>query len=159
MGRIELESFDAWVRHLFDHPAGGPQWFADPDAPFWVGTADVTVSWVTRLFDDPLPVLAPYSDAQLGQGFCYLVSTGASDCMFALLDASVPLDVRVRCLRATTTLFRRLFAARCTLISRTWTRPAAGRSTRPATCGGTCCRSPVRPAIRADARSIARPST
>jgi hypothetical protein len=114
MGRIELTSFEDWVRHLFDHPATGPQWFADPDAPFWAGSADVVVSWVTRLFDDPLPPLAPYSDAQLGQGFWYLISNGASDCMFALLDASVPLDARVRCLSATTTVFRRLFAARCT---------------------------------------------
>jgi hypothetical protein len=113
LGRIELASFEVWVRHLFDHPAGGPQWFADPDAPYWVGPADVTVAWVTRLFDDPLPPLEPYSDAQLGQGFWYLVSNGASDCMFALLDGSVPLDDRVRCLRATTTLFRRFFAARC----------------------------------------------
>src|SRR5262249_18720694 len=68
----------------------------------------------TRLFEDPLPLLAPYSDAQLAQGFWYLISNGASDCMLALHDASVPLDARARCLSSTTTVFRRLFAARCT---------------------------------------------
>jgi hypothetical protein len=114
VGSIELDSFAAWVRHLFDHPATDPQWFADPDAPYWIGTPELTITWVIRLLEDPLPWLSKYSDAQLGQGFWYLVSNGASDCMMVLPDATVPLRDRVRCVRAFATVFRRIFALRCT---------------------------------------------
>jgi hypothetical protein len=114
VGSIAIESFAVWVRHLFDHPAEGPQWFAAPDAPYWAGTPDLTITWVTRLLEDPLPSLSKYSDAQLGQGFWYLVSNGGSDCMVALLDGAVPIRDRVRCVRAFTTVFRRIFALRCT---------------------------------------------
>lgn len=101
------------MRLLFDHPAGGPTWWADPEAPFWAGPPALTIAHMTRLLTDPVPPLAAYDDAQLGQGFWYLVSNGASDCMFALSDASVPLADRVRCLDAFTVLFRALFAPRC----------------------------------------------
>src|SRR5258708_3626741 len=106
-------SFEEWVRHLFDHPVEGPQWFADPDAPYWVGPAELTFAWITRLFEDPLTWLSRYTDAQLAQGFWYLVSNGGSDCMVALGDASVALRNRVRCVRAFATVFRRVFAVRC----------------------------------------------
>jgi len=33
-----------------DHPAEGPQWYADVNAPFWNGPAKVTCEYVTRLF-------------------------------------------------------------------------------------------------------------
>jgi hypothetical protein len=112
--RLTALSFEEWVRHLFDHPASGPQWFADPEAPFWAGPAAVTLAYTTRLLENPLPPLAGYSDAQLGQGFTYLVSNGGSDCMLTLLDSTLPVADRVCCIRAFTTVFRSLFAPRCT---------------------------------------------
>jgi hypothetical protein len=111
--RLASLSFEEWVRHLFDHPVGGPQWWADVEAPFWAGPPDVTVAYVTRLFEEPVGVLARYDDAQLGQGIWYLVSNGASDCMFALSDRTVPLDDRLRAVRAFTNVFRSVFAVRC----------------------------------------------
>lgn len=106
--------FDDWVRHLFDHPGTGPEWWWGPEAPFWQGPAALTIAHVTRLFDDPLPALSAYDDDQLNRGFWYLISNGASDCMFALSDASVPIADRERCLRSFATVFRTLFATRCT---------------------------------------------
>lgn len=119
-------SFDDWVLHLFDHPATGPQWYADPDAPYWTGTPDVTIAYVTRLLEDPLPALEGYTDAELNQGFWYLVSNGGSDCMCALSDATVPLDARARCVRAFGTVFRDLFAVRCTPHLSHCDEPGAG---------------------------------
>jgi len=124
--RLTELSFDEWVRHLFDHPATGPQWFADPDAPFWAGPAHVTVDYVTRLFENPLPPLDSYSDAQLNQGFRHLVSNGGSDCMFALSDAAVALDARLRCLASFATVFHTLFAVRCTPHLSHLDEPGAG---------------------------------
>lgn len=114
MGALTDLSFEEWVAHLFDHPTSGPQWYADPEAPYWVGPADVGVAHTTRLFEEPVRWLADYSDAQVNQGLWYLISNGGSDCMTALYDAAVPLADRVGCVRAFGTVFRSLFAARCT---------------------------------------------
>lgn len=111
--RLDDLPFDAWVRHCFDHPVREPRWYFDLEAPFWAGPAPLTIAYVTRLLEDPLPPLAPYDDAQLAQGFWYLVANGASDCMFALSDGGVPAAERARCLRAFTSVFRQLFATRC----------------------------------------------
>ena len=115
MGELLIDlSFEDWVLHLFDHPAPGPRWHDDLDAPYWSGPPDVAIAYVTRLFEDPVPALEPFSDAQLNQGFWYLLSNGCSDIMFVLTDMGVPLDARVRCVRAFTTVFRDVFAVRCT---------------------------------------------
>jgi hypothetical protein len=111
--QITFLSFEEWVRHMFDHEASGPQWYYDAAAPFWMGPADLNVEYITRLFEEPVPVLSEYSDAQLNQGFWYLVSNGGSDCMFALIDESVPLEKRVRCLKSFKSVFQKLFATRC----------------------------------------------
>ncbi len=105
--------FEDWVAHVFDHEVTTPQWYFQPDADYWQGPAALTLAHVTRLFEAPTAVLAPYSDEQLSQGFWYLVSSSASDHMFALADEAVPLEVRRRCLRAFVGLFQTLFAARC----------------------------------------------
>jgi hypothetical protein len=107
-------SFADWVAHMFDHPASGPQWYADVDAPYWVGPPAVAIAYATRLFEDPLAPLASYGDAQVNQGLWYLISNGGSDCMTTLYDATVPLPDRVRCVRAFGTVFRDLFLPRCT---------------------------------------------
>src|SRR5688572_6587058 len=124
--RITELSFDDWVRFLFDHPVADQQWYWADGAPYWIGPAAVSVAYVTRLFEDPLPPLAGYSDAQLNQGFWYLLSNGLSDIMFALSDASVPLEARLRCVRAFTTVFRELFAVRCTPHLSASDEPGAG---------------------------------
>jgi len=111
--RLSNLSFDEFVRFVFDHSVDGPQWYFDLDAPFWAGPGAVTIAYVTRLFEEPEDVLAPYDDAQLGQGFWFLLSNGCSDCMMALYDEAVPVADRARCIASFTNVFRRLFAVRC----------------------------------------------
>jgi len=111
---IRFLAFDDWVRFLFDHPAPGPEWYWEPDAPYWTGPADLTIEYVTRLFEAPVAALAPYTDAQLNRGFWYLLSNGLSDCMIALNDATVPVDARVRCVRSFVPVFRTFLTPRCT---------------------------------------------
>jgi hypothetical protein len=111
--RLAFLSFEEWVRFVFDHAAEGPQWYFEPDAPYWVGAADVTVDYIKRLFEKPFPALTPYSDEQLNQGFWYLVSNGCSDMMFALGEESVPLERRIHCLNSFLSVFTHVFAVRC----------------------------------------------
>jgi hypothetical protein len=111
--QITFLAFEEWVRFLFDHEVGKPQWYFAADAPYWMGPADLTVEYITKLFNDPLQHLSPYSDAQLNQGFWYLVSNGGGDSMFALTDESVASEKRVACLKSFSSVFEKLFAARC----------------------------------------------
>ena len=111
--RLKFLPFENWVKFIFAHEAGGPQWYFEPNAPYWDGPPDLTVGYITKLFEDPLTILSGYSNEQLNQGFWYLVSNGASDMMFALNDEAVPLGERIRCLKSFRLLFERVFAARC----------------------------------------------
>ena len=123
---IRFLAFDDWVRFLFDHPAPGPEWYWEPDAPYWTGPADLTIEYVTRLFEAPVAALAPYTDAQLNRGFWYLLSNGLSDCMIALNDATVPVDARVRCVRSFVPVFRTFLTPRCTPHLSHLDEPGAG---------------------------------
>ena len=83
------------------------------DAPVWAAPADLTLAHLTRLFNDPAGYLEQFDDAQLNQGFWYLVSNSGSNHMFALTDTSAPLRSRIRCLESFSSLFAKLFAVRC----------------------------------------------
>ena len=89
-------TFDEWVAHVFDHDAHqGLQWYFDIDSDYWDGPPDVTITYITKLFENPSPYLQPYANEQLNQGFWYLVSNSGSDHMFALLDETVPIVARL----------------------------------------------------------------
>lgn len=111
--RLTTLSFEEWVKHVFDHEVRDPQWYFDVDAPFWAGAPALSIAHMTRLFTDPTTALAAFDDAQLNQGFWYLVSNAGSDHMFALMDASVALAERRRCIESFFTVFEQLFAPRC----------------------------------------------
>jgi hypothetical protein len=104
--------FEAWVQHVFDHEVREPAWYFDPDAPGWDGSPETTVAYVTRLLESPAPILDRFDDAQLNQGFWYLVGAGSSY-MFTLTNPAVPSPARLRCVRSFEPVFRTLFASRC----------------------------------------------
>jgi hypothetical protein len=106
-------SFEQWVSFIFDHPPEGPAWHADPGAPYWNGPAGLTADYVTRLFEDPAPVLEGFTDAELNNGLWYLISPGLGEHMLCLDDASLSIDTRLRCVRSCESLFRKLFLPRC----------------------------------------------
>ena len=124
--RLTFLSFEEWLKLIFDHPVGGPQWYFDVEAPFWDAPAEITVDYITKFFASPIPFLKDYTDEQLNQGFWYLVSNGCSDMMFALSEPSVPLEQRLRCLRSFGSVFEQLFAVRCS--------PHLSHSNEPGAC-------------------------
>src|SRR5947209_3269992 len=95
--RSDTLSFGDWVRHVFDHPVTNPAWHWDIEADTPEPPAPKIVEYLKRLFENPEPVLAAYSDAQLNQGFWFLVDSSCSNHMFALIEPDVPWNERQEC--------------------------------------------------------------
>lgn len=108
-------SLDEWIRFVFAHPVTDPAWHFDIDAPYHELRASRSAELIAETFERAGELLQPFTDAQLNQGFRLLVSSGSSDYMFCLTDASVPWP---------------LAAARCPVGSRPTTRADSCRGTR-----------------------------
>src|SRR5579862_7586800 len=96
-------NLEAWVASVFDHPDAKPEW----QRP----TARI-LQVVTELFEHPAAPLKRFSDAQLDQGFWFLCQGGGP--MRGLVEELIPWEIRLRCIRSFVTLFRDLYAVRCT---------------------------------------------
>ncbi len=83
------------------------------DAIEWDVSAEQKIAYMAQLFEKPRPILDRYSDLQLQHGFQYLISNLLSDYPLGLHDASVPLDLRARCIRSIYTVYEQVFAERC----------------------------------------------
>jgi hypothetical protein len=106
------EPLDAWINHVFDHPV--TSWYTSleefeewPEAP-----EDIAVH-IAETFEQSGSLLSRFSDEQLDQGFWYLLYQGPPDFMGTLLDAEIPLEIRLRALRSFVPLFEQVMAARC----------------------------------------------
>jgi hypothetical protein len=113
MEQAGMSTYSDWIRQVFDHPVAKPAWYWDDEADTSEPAPPDCVEYLTRLFEEPELFLAPYSDAQLNQGFWYLVSASCSVYMFSLIEPEVAWPQRRRGIRSTATLFERLFARRC----------------------------------------------
>jgi len=113
--------FEAWITFIFDHPVPvAPDSLDryennDDDSLWWdpLHQPEVTVAYLTTLFENATRVLTPFSDAQIKEGLWFLVSSACSDHMFTLLNPDVPWPERKRCISSMYTLFERFFASRC----------------------------------------------
>jgi hypothetical protein len=114
--RLAELPFEDWVEHAFSHAVRGQQnpWYFDADCDWWDPEPTQAVAHLTRLFEDPEPALRYFSDAQIAQGLTYLVNTSASGDSGWLYAQQVAVKDRVHCIEAVGTLFRQLFAPRCT---------------------------------------------
>ncbi len=108
-------SLPHWIAHVFDHPVkvAEPEWYWSPDAPSWRGSSEQNVVLIAETFERAGGLLACFTDAQLNQGFWYLVSGCSSDLMLALVEPAVPLAGRLRALRSFVPLFEQVMATRC----------------------------------------------
>ncbi len=114
-------TFDEWLKWVFDHPVaseGEKEWWWDePDADEggrWLDRPPIpALTFVTKLFENPLKYLSGYSDAQIDQGLWFIVSTANSKHFEWVVDGRVDLRLRKRCIRSIENLSRELFAPRC----------------------------------------------
>jgi hypothetical protein len=98
---------------VFDHPVTNPEWHFALDSPYWDVAPEVAAGLIAESFERGGVLLQPFSDAQLNQAFWFLLSSGNSNYMFCLTDASVAWAVRKRALRSFVPLFRNVMAVRC----------------------------------------------
>ena len=117
MGKqLQNLTFDEWLTHVFDHPVEPlkQEWYWDMDRDWWEEDTADSVRFMTQAFEHAAAVLAPYSDAQLNQGLWFLASNACSSHMFALMNESLPLPERTRCILSFHQLYEQCFARRCT---------------------------------------------
>lgn len=121
-------SFEAWLEHAFGPPMrpGLNAWFFDLDCAWWDPPPAQAITHLTRLFEDPMPALGPYSDDQIAQGLTYLLSISATGHKDWFCAAEVPLDRRLACIAAMETFFAQLFGIRCTAHLSHLSEPEAG---------------------------------
>ncbi|MGH7814807.1 MAG: hypothetical protein ACREQI_12485 [Candidatus Binataceae bacterium] len=113
-------SFETWVKWVFDHSvaAKGEKewWFCVPDADEggrWLDRPPWRViNYMTRLFEDPVPPLKPYSDEQIDQGLWFIFNNSNSRHIDCLHSEQVSLAHRRRCIRAIAPLYRKLILPR-----------------------------------------------
>ena len=87
-----------------------------PASDWWDEKArpQVTIKYLTRLFENPFDTLAPFTDAQVNQGLWYIADLSCSDYMYVLLtDNSVRESDRLRGIESAYTLFEKFFAVQC----------------------------------------------
>ena len=109
-------SLSEWVAYVFDHDVTDPAWHFDINAPYINLAPAAAAQLISEAFENGGELLRPFSDAQLNQGFWFLVSNGGSDYMFCLSDASVLLALRRRALRSFVPLFQQVMVPRCTPV-------------------------------------------
>jgi hypothetical protein len=110
-----IRSYEEWLVYVFDHPVDHlmPIWYFDLNADLWT-VEPVAVSYLTWLFENPIPATAPYTDEQISQGLWFLLSNACSEHMFMLLEPGIPWPERKRCVEVMFSVFERLFVPRCT---------------------------------------------
>ena len=114
-------TFDEWLKWIFDHPVADnvdkEWWWAEPDADEsgrWLDRPPIpALTFVTKLFENPLAHLSRYSDAQIDQGLWFIVHGANSKHLKWLVDGRVDFGLRRRCIRSIENLSRDLFAPRC----------------------------------------------
>jgi hypothetical protein len=97
--------FDQWIRFAFDRPVSDHPWYYTEDAHFVCDPQNV-ITFYTRLFREPCPVLSHYDDARIEQGLWFAVGGQLRDWLW---DNHLPLHLRLECVDAMPTMFRDFF--------------------------------------------------
>ncbi|HVW07480.1 MAG TPA: hypothetical protein VHC90_02805 [Bryobacteraceae bacterium] len=92
-----------WIEHVFDDASEGRE---------WRGREDDVPELMAAIFERAGELLTDFSDAQLDQGFWYLM--GAFGWPSVLVNEGTPAAMRLRVLRSFVPLFEKVMAVRCT---------------------------------------------
>lgn len=115
MSNITHSLLRAWISHVFDHPipydSKAKAWYLAEDAPEWDGSQDEIPALISATFERAGELLAGFPDAQLDQGFWYLLD--CPDLIRSLVNPHIPLPSRLSAVRSTVALFEQVMAPRC----------------------------------------------
>jgi hypothetical protein len=95
--------FEHWIRFAFDHPVSDTPWYYSEEMYFECDPQTV-ISYYTRLFHNPRPLLSQYDEARIEQGLWFVVGSQLSEWLW---DADIPLHLRVECIEAMPAMFRK----------------------------------------------------
>lgn len=102
-----------WLKFVFDRPLTPNGWYFDLDEPDFDGSETEIAELVACTLENCGRDLAGYSAEQLYHGLSYIFSNACSNTVFALIDESVPIELRLRAIAAIKALYRDCFASRC----------------------------------------------
>src|SRR5262249_36160750 len=106
--------FTKWLKQIFGHPVTTPEWNRSQTSNRDTETShSLAIACLTRACEDAQKVFNPFSNAQLKQGFTYLISPSASNFIFCLTDRRIRWADRKRCLESFFPLYKGLFLKRC----------------------------------------------
>ena len=106
-------SLKDWIAHVFDHPVTDPAWHWDIHARPPELSDEQALLYIAETFERAPELLARYTDAQLNQGFWYLIGCN-SPWVWRINHLTIPWSLRQRVLRSFIPLFRDFMAVRCT---------------------------------------------
>jgi hypothetical protein len=105
--------YPEWLQYVFDHPITTNGWYFDLDLePFDAEPVEL-VEFVLSTLENCGRDLAGYSNDQLRYGLSYMLDSGASDVVFALMSDDVSVDLRLRAINSIKHLYSDLFDRRC----------------------------------------------
>ena len=94
--------FDQWIRFAFDRPVAEERWYFTEGLHFECDPS-IVITYYSRLFRDPVPLLSPYNEDQIEQGLWFVVSHQLGDWLW---DEEIPLRLRLDCIAAMPAMFR-----------------------------------------------------
>lgn len=107
------EHYEAWLSHVFDRPESKYGWYFDTDDLEFQANPSELLELTTRTFTCASTDLSRYSDKQVSDGLRYIVDSGCSDTVFALMNATNSQEVRVRLIESIEALYTGCFEQRC----------------------------------------------
>jgi hypothetical protein len=115
--------FEAWLDFMFGREVQSEYYpfFKERDA-FWDPPPAIGVDYLTRLFENSMPLLRDFSDRQIGPALWLLTSEDAH----CLYSQDVPVEARKRCVAAILPLFADLFDPRCAPVLGHLDQPGSG---------------------------------
>jgi hypothetical protein len=100
--------YEQWIRFAFDHPVAEKPWYYTEEINF-VCEPNVVISYYTRLFRDPRPMLTAFDEGRLEQGMWFVVGSQLADWLW---DTDGPMELRLECIAPMPTMFREFLAER-----------------------------------------------
>lgn len=110
MPLIRNLTLEGWIEHAFDHPDSDRDWHTRRGSGHWADDSAVKAAYMAETFDNPDRHIARFSDRQLETALWFILTQGYFD---EALEGGAPLENRIKLVRSTENLFRKLFAVRC----------------------------------------------